>query len=56
MAWVCEFAGVERWNGTVEWTTGVEYWSATNRRFEPWPLPLMRFLILGAVEGSKVDV
>ena len=35
LARVCEFAGVERWNGTVEWTTGVEYWSATptNRRF-----------------------
>ena len=25
--WVCEFAGVERWNGTVEWTTGVEHWT-----------------------------
>ena len=24
---VCEFGGVERWNGTVEWTTGVEHWS-----------------------------
>ena len=24
---VYEFAGVERWNGTVEWTTGLEYWS-----------------------------
>ena len=25
--WVCEFGGLERWNGTVEWTTGVEYWT-----------------------------
>ena len=33
--WVCEFAGVERWNGTVEWSTGLEYWNAmpTNKRF-----------------------
>ena len=23
----CEFAGVERRTGTVEWTTGVEYWT-----------------------------
>ena len=23
----CEFGGVERWNGTVEWTTGVDYWT-----------------------------
>ena len=22
-----EFCGLERWNGTVEWTTGVEYWT-----------------------------
>ena len=22
-----EFGGLERWNGTVEWTTGVEYWT-----------------------------
>ena len=24
---VCELGGLERWNGTVEWTTGVEYWT-----------------------------
>ena len=24
---VCEFGGVERQTGTVEWTTGVEYWN-----------------------------
>ena len=28
-SWVCEFGGVERWNGTVEWSTGLDYWSAT---------------------------
>ena len=44
---VCEFAGVERWNGTVEWTTGVEYWSATptNERFaavHAWPYSMLR--------------
>ena len=26
---VCEFGGLERWNGTVEWSTGLDYWSAT---------------------------
>ena len=26
---VCEFGGLEWWNGTVEWTTGLDYWSAT---------------------------
>ena len=25
--WVCEFGGLEWWNGMVEWTTGVEYWT-----------------------------
>ena len=24
---VYEFAGVERWNGTVEWSGGVDYWT-----------------------------
>ena len=24
-----EFAGLEWWNGTVEWSTGLDYWSAT---------------------------
>ena len=23
---VCEFAGLERWNGLLEWTTGLDYW------------------------------
>ena len=27
--WECEFGGLERWNGTVEWSTGLDYWSAT---------------------------
>ena len=26
---VCEFGGLEWWNGTVEWSTGLDYWSAT---------------------------
>ena len=48
---VCEFAGVERWNGTVEWTSGVEYWTATptNRRFDSWPLPLIIKLAIKVV-------
>ena len=25
---VCEFGGLERWNGMVEWSTGLDYWSA----------------------------
>ena len=25
----CEFGGLERWNGMVEWNTGLDYWSAT---------------------------
>ena len=25
--WVHEFAGVERWNGILEWSTGLDYWS-----------------------------
>ena len=25
--WEYEFGGLERWNGTVEWTTGVKYWT-----------------------------
>ena len=45
----CEFAGVERQTGTVEWTTGVEYWTGLlechahksahaliKRYLEPW--------------------
>ena len=24
---VYEFAGVERWNGILEWSTGLDYWS-----------------------------
>ena len=27
--WEYEFSGLERWNGTVEWSTGLDYWSAT---------------------------
>ena len=27
LSWEYEFGGLERWNGTVEWTTGVEYWT-----------------------------
>ena len=23
----CEFAGLERWNGLLEWSTGLDYWS-----------------------------
>ena len=23
----CEFAGLERWNGILEWSTGLDYWS-----------------------------
>ena len=34
---VCEFGGLEWWNGTVEWSTGLDYWSATptNAQFGP---------------------
>ena len=27
----CEFAGVERWNGPLEWSTGLDYWSGRGR-------------------------
>ena len=32
-----EFGGLEWWNGTVEWSTGLDYWSATptNAQFGP---------------------
>ena len=30
---VCEF-GSEWWNGTVEWSTGLDYWSATRTNIQ----------------------
>ena len=34
---VCEFGGMERWSGLLEWSTGLGYWSAmpTNAQFGP---------------------
>ena len=35
MGWgrgVCEFGGLEWWNGTVNWTTRVEYWTGLLER------------------------
>ena len=29
----CEFGGLERWNGTVEWSTGLDPWTTG----VPWP-------------------
>ena len=32
MCRVCEFAGLDSRNGLLDWTTGVEYWSASGVR------------------------
>ena len=38
-----EFGGLEWWNGEVEWTTGVDYWSATptNAHFGPTSMAVL---------------
>ena len=35
---VSGFGGMERWNGMVEWTTGMDYWNAPPT-FVATPLP-----------------
>ena len=30
----CEFAGLERWNGLLEWSTGLDYWSGRGDIFK----------------------
>ena len=35
--------GMERWNGLLEWSTGLDYWSAMPTN---WLCPGMRIIIL----------